>query len=110
MSKAFTKEDDGGSEEIVLEDDFSVPEGARNYMTPAGAAALRKEHDDLAEAPRGDKKAQIERRLRGLKKRLELLEVVDPLAQPTDRVLFGATVTVLDDDERERRYRIVGID
>jgi len=39
-----------------------------------------------------------------------LLEVVDPAAQPPDRVRFGATVSVRQSPEGERRVRIVGVD
>jgi transcription elongation factor GreB len=39
-----------------------------------------------------------------------LLEVVDPAAQRSDRVRFGATVTVRQSPEGERRVRIVGVD
>src|SRR5262249_41117934 len=53
---------------------------------------------------------EIDRRIRFLTKRLEIAEVVNPEAQNGDRVLFGASVTVRDEDDRERTYRIVGID
>jgi transcription elongation factor GreB len=53
---------------------------------------------------------EIDRRIRFLQKRLEAARVVDPLEQKGDRVVFGATVTVADEDGDERTYRIVGID
>ncbi len=66
---------------------------------------------------------EIDRRIRFLSKRLEAAEIIDPsqqlaqqvaqqegTAQISCRVLFGATVTVLDEEERERTYRIVGQD
>ncbi|CAN0578100.1 unnamed protein product, partial [Laminaria digitata] len=54
---------------------------------------------------------QIDGRIRRLLKRLEIAEVVDPLAQPDkDRIFFGATVTYEDQHGRERTIRIVGTD
>jgi transcription elongation factor GreB len=54
---------------------------------------------------------EIDRRVRFLTKRLEIAEVVDPARQTNrDRVYFGATVTYVDSQERERTVRIVGID
>jgi transcription elongation factor GreB len=54
---------------------------------------------------------QIDSRLRFLSKRLDDVRIVDPRSQPhTDRVFFGATVTVEDEDGAEATYRIVGVD
>jgi transcription elongation factor GreB len=113
MSKAFTREDDASSRaEDLPEEEWPLPEGVRYYATPQAARRLQAEHAELRDAPRGDEtqRRQIERRLRALERRLGLLEIVDPQVGPRDRVRFGATVTVADDEGRERRYRIVGID
>ncbi|HMW77572.1 MAG TPA: GreA/GreB family elongation factor, partial [Rhodocyclaceae bacterium] len=54
---------------------------------------------------------EIDRRIRFLGKRLDIAEVVDPLARcATDQVFFGATVTLCDGDGVENTYAIVGID
>jgi len=107
-------------------------------MTPACAKRLRAElkkllYTDrpiLAKAARiaaeeGDRSENYEyqatkramRRMDGrihfLTKRIESLEVVDPVKQgdiANGRVLFGATVTVEDDEGEEKLYSIVGID
>lgn len=106
-----------------------------NYITPGGARRLKEElHRLLATdrpevvrtvswaASNGDRSEngdyiygkrrlrEIDRRIRFLQKRLEAARVVDPLEQKGDRVVFGATVTVADEDGDERTYRIVGID
>ena len=106
-----------------------------NYITPGGARRLKEElHRLLATdrpevvrtvswaASNGDRSEngdyiygkrrlrEIDRRIRFLQKRLEAARVVDPLAQKGDRVVFGATVTVADEEGEERTYRIVGID
>lgn len=38
------------------------------------------------------------------------ITVIDPAAQKSDKVLFGATVTVQDDDENTKVYKLVGVD
>jgi transcription elongation factor GreB len=116
MSKAFTRENDAPEEELEAEP--QVPQGAKNYMTPAGHARLKSELKALVEIERpelvktvawaasnGDRSEnadylygkkrlrEIERRIRYLMKRLEIAEVVDSGDQDRDQVFFGATVT-----------------
>lgn len=111
-----------------------VPRGPV-LITAAGARRLRDELRDLRSRQRpeitaivswaagngdrsengdylyGKKKLrEIDRRIRFLSKRLESVQVIDPTAVTSDQVLFGATVTVLDGDDRERVFVIVGID
>lgn len=138
MSKAFTKEDDE-AEDLSLEEaqesqTVSTP-GGKNYITPQGMEKLRSEWKKLMNEDRpeivkviqwaagngdrsenGDyiygkrKLREIDRRIRFLTKRMEIAEVVDPTQQNSDKILFGATVTVLDENGTERVYSIVGID
>ena len=110
----------------------------KNYMTPVCAKRLRAElkkllytdRPTLAKAARiaaeeGDRSENYEYQatkramrkmdgqIRFLTKRIESLEVVDPVKQgdiANGRVLFGATVTVEDDEGEEKIYSIVGID
>ncbi|WP_374304143.1 transcription elongation factor GreB [Ferrovibrio sp.] len=135
MSKAFTKETDHEVEDD-LDEAPAIPQGAKNYITPAGLQRLRDELKQLktVERPKvveivswaagnGDRSEngdylygkkrlrEIDRRIRFLLKRLEIAEPVDPALQKNrDQVFFGATVTYLDDSDRERTIRIVGID
>lgn len=139
MSKAFTKESDGADEGALdgAEEGGSdpLPRDAKNYMTPKGAKALQDEFDQLAKVERpkiveviswaagnGDRSEnadylygkrrlrEIDRRLRYLGKRIDTLQVIDPASQKSDRILFGATVRVADEDGKELTYKIVGID
>lgn len=138
MNKAFTKETDTADSMDGADESNSVPAlptGTKNYITPTGAQKLKDELKNLLNAARpevvrtvawaasnGDRSEngdyiygkkrlrEIDRRIRFLTKRLDSAVVVDPSAQKADRVLFGATVTVLDEQERKRVYRIVGID
>jgi len=117
MSRAFVKESDtpAGSE---LPDRPISPH--TNYVTPAGLAQLRARLDQARERKQaleaGGEDMESAEDLRALKRDLRWLEarvgsarVVDPANQPRDRVAFGATVEVAD-DQGERNYRIVGED
>ena len=135
MSKAFTKENDGGDEED-LHDPDPLPANVKNYMTPAGHAALQDELRYLLreERPRivdivswaagnGDRSEngdyiynkkrlrEIDRRVRYLTKRIESAEVVDPRQQQKlEQVFFGATVTYAREDGSEHVVKLVGVD
>ncbi len=98
VSKAFTKETDGRDELPPVVDE-ALPPGVKNYVTPAGLVGLREQIEKADEAHR-----------KMLLRRLEAAEAIDPLQQAKDRVLFGATVTVRDEGEKQRVFRIVGID
>jgi len=54
--------------------------------------------------------AEIDRRLRFLSRRLEVLTVVTDKPRHDGRVYFGCYVTLEDDDGEQVRYRIVGPD
>jgi transcription elongation factor GreA len=97
-------------------------------MTPRGYAALRNElkklkamrpelaraieiargHGDLSENGDYDaakeKSGMVEAKIRDIETRLAMAEVIDPRKLTiTDRVVFGATVTIEDVDSGERR-------
>lgn len=136
MSKAFTKETDAEIEDDEADAPSPLPAGTKNYITPRGFRALQDEFQHLRRVERpkvvevvswaagnGDRSEngdylygkkrlrEIDRRLRFIRKRLEIAEVVDPAQQKNrDRVFFGATVTYADEDDNERTVRIVGID
>ena len=135
MSKAFVRE--GEAEED--DDDrqaAQLPQGTKNYITPAG---YRRLHDELSHllnverpdvvqtvawaASNGDRSEngdyiygkkrlrEIDRRLRFLTKRLEAAEVVDPAArEPTEQIFFGASVRYANSAGEEREIMIVGVD
>ena len=118
------------------EKEAKPPRGEKNYITPPGYKKLVAEleflhtkkrpevvgalSDAAAEGDRSEnaeyiyRKRQlrdIDRRIRFLAKRLDDVAVVDPLEQPRrDRVFFGATVRVSDDEGEEHSFRIVGSD
>jgi transcription elongation factor GreB len=54
---------------------------------------------------------EIDAKIHRLQKLLESFEVVDPATRPrTDRVFFGATVTVEDEEGEATTYQVVGPD
>jgi transcription elongation factor GreB len=135
MSKAFTKESDGGESDDDQSPELAIPAGTKNYITPAGAEKLKaelkhlliKERPDLVKvvqwaASNGDRSEngdylygkrrlrQIDSRIRFLSKRIERFEVIDPATVRSDKILFGATVTVSDEEGIHKTYQIVGID
>ncbi|MBS4096948.1 MAG: transcription elongation factor GreB [Sulfuricella sp.] len=135
MSKAFTRENDDAEDE-ELEPALQLPQGLKNYITPAGFKRLQDELDHLWKIERpelvkviswaasnGDRSEngdyiygkkrlrEIDRRIRFLSKRLDAAEVVDPgEREDCEQVFFGATVTVARADGEEHTYSIVGVD
>jgi len=134
MNKAFTKEtDDADDDELLLP---ALPASGKNYITPAGHARIRAELLDLIDnerpkvvdivhwaASNGDRSEngdyiygkkrlrEIDRRIRFLTKRLEIMEITDPaLHHGSDQVFFCATVTYVDESAVERTVTILGID
>jgi len=107
-----------------------------NYITPAGFRALREEYEALfaGERPKlletiawaaanGDRSEnadyqygrkrlrEVDRRINFLSKRMAAAKVTDPARQPDrSRAWFGATVTLADEDDRERVVTLVGED
>jgi transcription elongation factor GreB len=131
MNKAFTKESDDGFDEIVPEPKDLLPPGKKNYVTPEGAEQLRAELEHWVEVERprvlgGDaaesgpggnvtlekrKRLQaIDRRIRFLQDRVANMEVVETSGREGDRIRFGASVTVEDEEGNEKTYKIVGVD
>ncbi len=126
MARAFTKESDNEDIDDPLPEPIDVlPPGVKNYITPGGATRLRAQLDHLVHkerpaeldqaGPEGDparkkKQRQIDRRIRLLGERIANFEVIDPARQNTDRVSFGASVTVCDEEGSEKTYQICGVD
>ncbi|MBI2949105.1 MAG: GreA/GreB family elongation factor [Verrucomicrobia bacterium] len=123
MSKAFTREsDDLPDLPPVPRPPPPLPPGAKNYLTPEGAARLRAELERLlqVERPRlaalpedSEAKRQLQmldQRIRHLQQSLQTAVVVPPPAGQADQVRFGATVTVRTQSGEVSCYRIVGID
>lgn len=108
---------------------------SKNYITPEGFEKLRSEYVELLNVERpkvvevvawaasnGDRSEnadyqygkrrlrEIDRRLHFLKTRMQDAEVVDPKQIQNEKVVFGATVTLENEDGEEVSYQIVGED
>ena len=107
-----------------------------NYITPAGFARMRERYEALfsTERPKlvetiswaagnGDRSEngdyiygrkrlrEIDRELSHLSRRMKAAKVVDPARQPDrTKIFFGATVTLVDEDDAERVVTLVGED
>jgi transcription elongation factor GreB len=113
-----------------------VPVGARNYITPEGYARHRQELLQLIDVERpkvveivhwaasnGDRSEngdyiygkkrlrEIDRRIRFMTQRLELMAIVDPaIHHGSHQIFFGATVDYLEPGGVERTITILGTD
>ena len=109
--------------------------GISNYITAEGEKRLREELSYLWKVERptvtqsvsdaaalGDRSEnaeyiygkkrlrEIDRRVRHLSKRLEVLTIVDKPPADTSRIYFGAYLRIEDEDGAEHHYRLVGRD
>jgi len=107
-----------------------------NPISPAGLSKLKTRYDHLLGTERpaiveivswaagnGDRSEngdylygrkrmrEIDRELAYLARRMKAAKVIDPAEQPDRaRVFFGATITIVDEDDNERTLTIVGDD
>src|ERR671918_60622 len=69
-------------------------------------------HGDLAENAEyhaaKERQGHIEATIADLEDRLSRAMVIDPKTLSGDKVVFGATVTLLDEDEKKVKYQLVG--
>jgi transcription elongation factor GreB len=111
------------------------PPPSSRYITPEGAARLTRELDDLwrvqrpavtkavsEAAAQGDRSenaeyiygkrqlAQIDRRIRFLRKRLNGIRIVDQPPSDSSKVYFGAWFELTDENGARAGYRLVGPD
>ena len=70
-------------------------------------------HGDLAENAEyhaaKERQGQVEAQIAELEDRATRAQIIDPATLSGDRIVFGATVTVLDEDDKKQRYQIVGM-
>jgi transcription elongation factor GreB len=108
---------------------------SKNYITPSGIEKLKMEYRELMHGERpkvvevvtwaagnGDRSEnadyqygkkrlrEIDKRVRFLIQRIDKAEVIDPKTVKSVAVVFGATVTIMNEDEQKLTYQIVGED
>ena len=69
-------------------------------------------HGDLSENAEyhaaKDRQGQVEATIADLEDKISRANIIDPTTLSGNRIVFGATVTLLDEDEKPIRYQIVG--
>jgi transcription elongation factor GreA len=69
-------------------------------------------HGDLSENAEyhaaKERQGQIEASIADIEDKLSRAQIIDPSELSGDKIVFGATVTMLDEDENPVRYQIVG--
>ena len=103
-----------------------VPMLAEGYeMLTADLKALRQErprivdaieearaHGDLSENAEyhaaKERQGQVEAQIADLEDKVSRAQIIDPTGLSGEKVVFGATVTVLDENDKPLRYQIVG--
>ena len=70
-------------------------------------------HGDLSENAEyhaaKERQGQVEAQIAEIEDRVSRAQIIDPTSLSGDKNVFGATVTVLDDDDKPQRYQIVGM-
>ncbi len=69
-------------------------------------------HGDLSENAEyhaaKERQGQVEMSISDLEDKVSRAQIVDPVTLSGDRIIFGATVTLLDDADKPVKYQIVG--
>ena len=69
-------------------------------------------HGDLSENAEyhaaKERQGQVEASIADLEDKVSRAQIVDPTTLSGDKIIFGATVTLLDDDDKPVKYQIVG--
>lgn len=100
-----------GHRKIVDEYDWLILRERPHITAEVGRAAAHGDRSENSEYIYGKQRLrEIDRRLRFLKGRIEILQVVDPRSFSGDRVYFGATVEVEDPDGNVQTWTIRGED
>lgn len=69
-------------------------------------------HGDLSENAEyhaaKERQGQVEAQISDLEDKTSRAQIIDPATLSGDRVVFGATITLLDEDDKPVKYQIVG--
>ena len=86
----------------------------RSEERPAIVEAIEeaRAHGDLSENAEyhaaKERQGQVEATIADLEDRLSRAMIIDPTTLSGDKVVFGATVTLVDEDDKQVRYQLVG--
>lgn len=94
----------------LLEDELKRLKKERPEIVDAIEEA--RAHGDLSENAEyhaaKERQGQIEAQIGDIEDRLSRALVIDPTTLSGDKVVFGATVTLLDENDKQVRYQLVG--
>ena len=69
-------------------------------------------HGDLSENAEyhaaKERQGQVEAQIAEIEDKVSRAQIIDPTTLSGDKIIFGATVTLLDEDEKAIKYQIVG--
>lgn len=69
-------------------------------------------HGDLSENAEyhaaKERQGQVETMIGDIESKISRAQIIDPATLSGDRIVFGSTVTLLDDDDKPIKYQIVG--
>ncbi|WP_374405611.1 transcription elongation factor GreA [Pelagerythrobacter sp.] len=69
-------------------------------------------HGDLSENAEyhaaKERQGQVEAQIADIEDRVSRAQIIDPTTLSGEKIVFGATVTLLDDDDKPVKYQIVG--
>ncbi|WP_095011021.1 transcription elongation factor GreA [Tsuneonella mangrovi] len=69
-------------------------------------------HGDLSENAEyhaaKERQGQVEAQIADIEDRVSRAQIIDPTTMSGDKIVFGATVTLLDEDDKPIKYQIVG--
>ncbi|SMQ74415.1 transcription elongation factor GreA [Altererythrobacter xiamenensis] len=69
-------------------------------------------HGDLSENAEyhaaKERQGQVEAQISEIEDRVSRAQIIDPASLSGDKIVFGATVTLLDEDDKPVKYQIVG--
>lgn len=100
-----------GWEKLDLELKYLWKDERPKVTRAVSAAAALGDRSENAEYIYGKKRLrEIDRRVRFLMKRLEDLQIVYPEKQQEGKVYFGAWATIINEQDEEITYRLVGPD
>ena len=86
----------------------------KKFERPAIIEAIEtaRAHGDLSENAEyhaaKERQGQVEAQIADMEDQLSRALVIDPTTLSGEKVVFGATVTLLDEDEKKVRYQLVG--
>lgn len=76
------------------------------------AIEVARAHGDLSENAEyhaaKERQGQVEATINDLEDKLSRAQIIDPKSLSGDKIVFGATITLIDEDEKPVKYQIVG--